>query len=145
MGNNLIIENSDEYKGEALSAAIDTGAKLIIVDDTRLTRLAARADIWLQLRPGTDSVLALGALNVIVNEDLYDKEFVENYAHGCEPFVKRVNEYPVDKVSEVTWILEDKIRDAARMFATSKPAGIQCGVLPLNSRSIAQTMTVPLP
>jgi anaerobic selenocysteine-containing dehydrogenase len=126
-GNNLVIGNSDEYKGEALSSCLDKGAKLIVVDP-RLTRLAARADIWLQLRPGTDTALALGMLHVIIHEQLYDKEFVETYVHGWEAFVERVSEYPLDKVAEITWVPQEQIREAARMFATTKPAGIQWGV-----------------
>ena len=92
-GNNVVISNPDCYKGEPFSVALDAGAKLIVVDP-RLTRVAARADVWLQLRPGTDTALALGMANVIVHEELYDREFVENYVHGWEPFVERVNEYP---------------------------------------------------
>jgi len=126
-GNNVTISNADEYKGESFSVALDHGAKLIVVDP-RLTRPAARADVWLQLRPGTDAALAFGMLNVIVNEELYDKEFVQNYTHGWEPFVKRVNEYPLDKVEKLTWVPAEKIRQAARLFATTKPAAIQWGV-----------------
>ena len=126
-GNNVVISNPDCYKGEPFSVALDEGAKLIVVDP-RLTRAAARANVWLQLRPGTDTALALGMANVIVNEDLYDKEFVENYVHGWEPFVARVNEYPLDRVEEITWVPREKIREAARLFATTKPAGIQWGV-----------------
>jgi anaerobic selenocysteine-containing dehydrogenase len=126
-GNNLVISNPDCYKGEPFSVSLDEGAQLIVVDP-RLTRLAARANVWLQLRPGTDAALALGMLNVIVNEGLYDKEFVENYVHGWEPFVKRVNEYPLDRVEEITWVPQEKVRDAAHLFATIKPAAIQWGV-----------------
>jgi len=126
-GNNLTISNPDCYKGEPFSASLNAGAKLIAVDP-RLTRIAARADVWLQLRPGTDAALALGMLNVIVNEELYDKEFVANHVYGWEPFVKRVCEYPVDKVAEITWVPQEKIRQAARLFATTKPAAIQWGV-----------------
>ncbi|MBC8459019.1 MAG: molybdopterin-dependent oxidoreductase [Deltaproteobacteria bacterium] len=126
-GNNLVISNPDCYKGEPFSVSLEKGAKLIAVDP-RLTRIAARADVWLQLRPGTDTALALGMLNVIVNEELYDKDFVENYVHGWEPFVKRVSEYPLDKVEKVTWVPRDKIREAAQLFATTKPAAIQWGV-----------------
>jgi anaerobic selenocysteine-containing dehydrogenase len=126
-GNNLVISNPDCYKGEPFSVSLNAGAKLIAVDP-RLTRIAARADVWLQLRPGTDAALALGMLNVIVNEELYDKEFVAKHVYGWEPFVKRVNEYPVEKVAEITWVPQDKIRQAARLFATIKPAAIQWGV-----------------
>jgi len=126
-GNNVVISNPDEYKGEPFSVSLDAGAKLIVVDP-RLTRIAARADIWLQLRPGTDTALALGMANVIVSEKLYDKEFVENYVHGWEPFVDRVSEYPLERVEEITWVSKEKIREAARLFATTKPAAIQWGV-----------------
>jgi anaerobic selenocysteine-containing dehydrogenase len=126
-GNNLVISNPDCYKGEAFSTALDAGAKLIAVDP-RLTRIAARADIWLPLRPGTDTALAVGMCNVIVQEELYDKEFVENYVHGWDAFVRRVNEYPLKKVEEITWVPKEKIQEAARLFATTKPAAIQWGV-----------------
>ena len=126
-GNNLVISNPDCYKGEPFSSALDAGAKLIAVDP-RLTRIAARADIWLPLRPGTDTALALGMCNVIVQEELYDKEFVENYVHGWNAFVRRVNQYPLKKVEEITWVPKEKIQEAARLFATTKPAAIQWGV-----------------
>lgn len=80
-GNNVVWTNPDEYTGENLSRTLSKGAKLIVVDP-RLTYLAGRADIWLQLRPGTDTALALGMANVIVNEALYDEEFVKKYIHG---------------------------------------------------------------
>ncbi len=126
-GNNIVISNPDEYKGESFSVALEKGAKLIVVDP-RMTRAAARADIWLQLRPGTDAALALGMLNVIVREELYDRDFVENHVYGWEPFVERVNEYPPDKVEQITWVPREKIAAAAKLFATTKPAGIQWGV-----------------
>ncbi|UCG05628.1 MAG: molybdopterin-dependent oxidoreductase [Desulfobacterales bacterium] len=126
-GNNIVISNPDEYKGEPFSVSLDKGARLIAIDP-RLTRIAARADIWLQLRPGTDAALALGMLNVIVNEELYDQEFVRNHVYGWEPFVKRVNEYSPEKVAKITWVPKEKIKAAARLFATTKPAGIQWGV-----------------
>ncbi len=126
-GNNVVISNPDCYKGEPFSISLDAGAKLIVIDP-RLTRAAARADIWLQLRPGTDTALALGMLNVIIAEKLYDKEFVEQYVHGWEPFVKRVKEYPPERVEKITWIPKDTFIKTARLFATTKPAAIQWGV-----------------
>lgn len=126
-GNNLVISNPDCYKGESFSQSLDAGAKLIAVDP-RLTRIAARADVWLPLRPGTDTALALGMLNVIINEKLYDKDFVETHVHGWDPFVERVNEYPLSRVEQITWVKKEKIREAAVLFATTKPAAIQWGV-----------------
>jgi len=126
-GNNVVISNPDCYKGEPFSQALDTGAKLIAVDP-RLTRIAARADIWLPLRPGTDAALALGMLNVIIKEELYDKDFIETHVYGWEPFVARVNEYSLERVEKITWVPKEKIQKAARLFATTKPAAIQWGV-----------------
>jgi anaerobic selenocysteine-containing dehydrogenase len=126
-GNNVVISNPDCYKGEPFSVALDAGAKLIVVDP-RLTRAAARADIWLQLRPGTDTALAWGMAQVIISEGLYDREFVEEYVHGWPEFQKRAKEYPLEKVEAVTWVPKEKIRQAARMFATTKPAAVQWGV-----------------
>lgn len=126
-GNNVVISNPDEYKGERFSEALDWGAKLIAVDP-RLTRIAARANIWLRPRPGTDVALALGMAHVIVEEGLYDRDFVEKHVYGWEPFVKRVASYTPRRVQEITWVEEGQIREAARLFAQSKPAVIQWGV-----------------
>jgi anaerobic selenocysteine-containing dehydrogenase len=63
-----------------------------------------------------------------VNEELYDKAFVENHVHGWEPFVKRVNEFPLERVETLTWVPKERIREAARLFALTKPAAIQWGV-----------------
>ncbi len=126
-GNNVVITNPDEYTGENLSRTLAQGARLIVIDP-RLTYLAGRADIWLQLRPGTDTALALGMANVIVSEGLYDREFVAKYVHGWDDFVSRLDDYPLDKVAEITWVPAEKIKQAARLYARSKPACIQWGV-----------------
>lgn len=126
-GNNLVISNPDCYKGEPFSQALSKGAKLIVVDP-RLTRAAARADIWLQLNPGTDTALALGMANVIISEKLYDEEFVANYVHGWEPFVKRAAEYDPETMERITGVPKEKMIAAARMYATIKPGVIQWGV-----------------
>jgi anaerobic selenocysteine-containing dehydrogenase len=126
-GSNVVISNADEYTGENLSRVLDQGAKLIVVDPRR-THLAGRADIWLQLRPGTDAALALGMANVIISEGLYDKEFVDEYVHGWNEFVERVREYPLDVVEAVTWVPAEKIKEAARLYARTRPACIQWGV-----------------
>ena len=126
-GNNVTISNPDCYKGEPFSQAVNAGAKLIVIDP-RLTRVAARADIWLQLRPGTDTALALGMANVIIQEELYDKEFVAEFTHGFDEFAARCAEYPLDVVEQITWVPKEKVAEAARLFATTKPAAVQWGV-----------------
>ena len=125
--NNPLWTNPDEYKGVDFWAAYQKGTRLIVIDP-RDGFLAKRAELWLQLRPGTDAALALGFLNVILEEGLYDEEFVERYVHGWEAFVDRVEEYPLGKVEEITWVDKGLIREAARVYATTKPACIQWGV-----------------
>ncbi|MFH1242453.1 MAG: molybdopterin-dependent oxidoreductase [Pseudomonadota bacterium] len=119
--------NPDEYKGEGFWRAYQRGSKLIVIDP-RKGFLADKADLWLQLRPGTDAALAMGFLNVIIEEGLYDTEFVDRYINGWDRFRERVREYPLKKVEEITWVKRDLIRKAARVYATTKPACINWGV-----------------
>jgi anaerobic selenocysteine-containing dehydrogenase len=125
--NRVLWTNPDEYKAEPFWRAYEKGSKLIVIDP-RKGFLAHRADLWLQLRPGTDAALAMGFLNVIVQEALYDREFMEQYVHGWDAFVNRVEEYPLERVEEITWVKKELIQEAARMYATTKPACIQWGV-----------------
>jgi anaerobic selenocysteine-containing dehydrogenase len=106
--------------------ALSKGAKLIVIDSRR-TDIAARADIWLQPRPHTDLALALGWLNVVINEELYDKEFVEKYTVGFDKLKEHIQAYPLDKVEAITWVPADKIREAVRLYAAIKPACIRGG------------------
>ncbi len=119
--------NPDEYKGEGFWRAYKKGAKLICIDP-RKGFTAKKADLWLQLRPGTDAALAMGFHHVILEEELYDREFTENYINGWDAFMERVKDYPLDKVQEITWVDKELIRKAARMYAKTKPAGIHWGV-----------------
>ena len=119
--------NPDEYKGEGFWRAYKKGSKLIVIDP-RKGFLAKKAHLWLQLRPGTDAALAFGFLHVIIDEGLYDEEFVKNYIHGWEEFKERVKEYTLERVEEITWVKKELIRKAARIYATVKPACINWGV-----------------
>ena len=112
-------------KGQALAirSARARGAKLIVIDP-RVTSYAEDADIYAQPRPGTDSAVALGMLNVIINEKLYDKEFVTKWTVGFDRLVKHIEDYPPAKVEEITGVPAETIADMARMYATTKPACI---------------------
>jgi anaerobic selenocysteine-containing dehydrogenase len=101
--------------------AIEKGVKFIVVDPLR-TAIAARADIHLQPRPGTDGALALGFMNVIINENLYDKHFVDNWTVGFEGLKKLAQEYPPERVEKITRVPAAKITEAARLYASLKPA-----------------------
>ena len=107
----------------AIREARERGAKLIVIDP-RVTPYAEEADIHAQLRPGTDGALALSMMNVIIKEGLYDREFVDKWTVGFEKLEKHIEEYPPEKVEEITWVPAEKIRRMARMYAMTKPACI---------------------
>lgn len=96
--------------------AQERGAKLIVVDP-RKNESAKRADLWLPIKPGSDAALCFGWVKVILDEGLYDKDFVENWTVGFEEFKARVDEFPLERVSELTGISPDLIRESARMYA----------------------------
>ncbi len=103
--------------------ALRRGAKLMVIDP-RPIPIAKRADLWLRIRPGTDMALALAMQNVIINEDLYDKEFVENYCSGFDKVKEHVKEYTPQWAAEITGLSKEDIIKAARMYATTKPGCI---------------------
>lgn len=129
--------------------AMQKGAKLIVIDPRRTP--LAKEGLYLQVRPGTDLALALGMMNVIIAEGLYDKEFVEKWTVGFDELKEHVKAYVPERVEEITWVPSAEIRSCARLFAKNKPASIVQGVCSLdrdinniqNQRalSILQTIT----
>ena len=126
-GNNPVITNSDAFLGHWIVEVMKRGAKLIVIDP-KLTWMAARAEVWLRIRPGTDAAMALGWTNVIIEEDLYDHDFVERWGYGFEELAEGVKAYTPELVAELCWSDADDIRRAARLYANSKPAALQWGL-----------------
>lgn len=104
-----------------LKNALAKGAKLIVVDP-RKQPLAKLADIHCQIKVGSDIAFLNGLMNVIIAENLYDKDFVENRCENFEAFKKKIMEYPVDRAAEISGVDADTIRKVARMLAEIKPA-----------------------
>ncbi len=102
------------------------GLKLIVVDP-RYSETAAHADLWLPLRPGSDTALALAMINTIIYEGLYDKDFVANWCVGFDELRAHVKPYTARWAGELTWLDPELIRKAARMYATNTPGNIQWG------------------
>jgi anaerobic selenocysteine-containing dehydrogenase len=100
---------------------LKNGMKLIVIDP-RHTPTAQRADIWLQVRPGTDYALYLAIINVIITQEIYDKEFVDKWCYGFDKLTKRASDYTPEKAAEITRVPAELIKEAAHMFATNKPA-----------------------
>ncbi|SHF29499.1 formate dehydrogenase major subunit [Desulforamulus putei DSM 12395] len=97
--------------------AIQRGAVLVVVDP-RKTELAELAHIHLQIKPGSDIALLNSMAKVILDENLWDKEFVESRCEGFEELVEAVQGYTPELAEELTGIPADSIRQAARAYAT---------------------------
>ncbi len=82
--------------------AAKRGLKVIVINPKRTP--AAKYGIHIPIRPGTDTALALGMLNVIINEGLYDKEFVRDWTFGFDKLEEHVQDYTPEKVEEITWV-----------------------------------------
>jgi anaerobic selenocysteine-containing dehydrogenase len=97
-------------------------AKVVVVDP-RYSVTAAKADQWLPINPGTDGALAMAMANVIIAEELYDAQFINNWTAGFDAYKElALNYYSPEQVSEITGIGADIIRQIAREFAQTKPA-----------------------
>ena len=99
------------------------GAALIVVDPY-LSEIAAKADIWLQVRPGSDTALALTMLHIIIEEQLYDAEFVSEWTVGFDELAAHVKPFTPAWGSEVTGIPADRIIEAARLYASASAASV---------------------
>ncbi len=117
-GHNPLNSGPDGETRFNVREALDTNPKIIVVDP-RATELARRAEVWLQLRPGTDDALALSFLNVVIGEKLYDESFVHTWTHGFAPLTERVQDYTPEWAEPITWVAAEKIRAAARMFSAA--------------------------
>ncbi len=98
-------------------------AKTIVVDP-RPTRSAQKADLWLRIRPGTDDALAMGMINQMIENDWYDKGFVDDWTLGFNDLKERAAKYTLKKTSETTWIPAEKILEATRLFATANRSAL---------------------
>jgi len=104
-----------------LKNALRKGAKLIVVDP-RKQPLAKLADIHCQIKVGTDIAFLNGLMNVLITENLYDKDFVENRCDNFEAFKAKIMEYPAGRAAEISGVDAEAIRKVAHMLAAVKPA-----------------------
>ena len=138
-GHNPLNSGPDGETRFNVREALDTNPKIIVVDP-RATELARRAEIWLQLRPGTDDALALSILNVIVDERLYDGPFVNEWTYGFAELAEHVRQFSPAWAEPITWVPAEKIRAAARLFAQTKPAMLEWGCAIEHTPNCIQTV-----
>ena len=98
-----------------LKNGVKTGTKLIVVDP-RKQELADYADIFAQLRVGTDIAFLNGIMHVLIQEELYDKKFVEEKCENFEALAAKVAEYPPKRAAEISGVPEETIVEIARML-----------------------------
>jgi anaerobic selenocysteine-containing dehydrogenase len=120
------------YSGPAMGPARDLvaakqrGAKIIAIKPS-VEADVGMADIWVPLRPGTDTALALSMLHVIINENLIDAPFVETWCYGYDRLREHIQKYPPEWGERVSGVPAGQIQEIARQYATTKAATIDLG------------------
>ena len=104
-----------------ITRAIENGARLVVVDPY-LSDTAAKAQEWVSLRPGTDGALALAMAHVIIRDELYDKDFVDNWTVGFAEYSKYVADKTPEWAEKITSVKAATIERLATELATTKPA-----------------------
>ncbi len=137
IGNNVAISHQGWARSsvpgsnarKSIAAARERGAKLIVVDP-RYTETAEKADLFLQVKPGTDSVLLAAMIRVILKQGWYDRAFCDRFVTSLDQLEQAVEPFSLPYSSRRTGVDADKIFAAAEMFATAKRANAGLGTGP---------------
>ncbi len=116
-------ENMHNGQIQEMSDAIDNGATIITVDP-RLSTAASHSKYWLPIKPATDMALLLAWTHVIIEEELYDKAYVEKYTYGFDELKEHVKDKTPEWAYGITTIEPEIIRRTAREMAFAAPAVI---------------------
>ncbi len=109
--------------GMNIRQAVHKGTKLIVANPLEID-LVRDADLWLRHRSGTDVVLLMGVMKVIVDEGLMDSAFIEQRCENFNAFKESLRNFPLGLVEHITGVSGEKIAEAARLYATNSPATI---------------------
>ena len=101
---------------EGIHSALSAGAKLVVVDPKKIGT-AKKADLWINPRPQSDGALALGLIKVIIEEKLYDADFVSKWTVGFKELQEEIKNFSLDDVEKVTWVPKALIERTARLFS----------------------------
>jgi cysteine desulfurase NifS len=102
---------------QRLEAAAGRGADIVVIDPRRTETAIRTGSQWIPIRPGTDGALALSLIEVLIEEDLYDEDFAENWCHGFTELKTYTQHFRPEVVETITGIPADNIRDLARRIA----------------------------
>ena len=114
-------ENMHNTQVQDFATAIRDGADLIVVDP-RYSVAASKAKYWLPIKPGTDIALLLAWMHILVDEGLYDKEYIDNYAYGFDQLKEHVKPFSPEWAYPRTGIKPELIRRTAHLMAGARPA-----------------------
>lgn len=126
-GNNPVVANSDGTLGHWVVECMKRGSKLITIDP-KLTWLAGKSDVFLQLRPGTDTALAMALCNHIIANNLQDQEFCDNWCYGYNEFAEHLKPYTPEWAAEICGVDVDLIKEAAIKIGEAENCCLQWGV-----------------
>lgn len=127
-GKEPLPSNGDGFFGHCLVDMMKLGTKIISIDP-RVTWVGAHdGNINLQVRPQTDTAMALGIMNLMFQNEEYDKEFAEKWIFGLDDLKARAAEYPVEKVAEITTVPAEDIIRVAHIIGTERPIGWAWGL-----------------
>lgn len=115
--------NTHPVEMQYILDARERGAKIIWIDP-RFNATMSKADIPMRLRPGTDSSLIMAMINVILKEDLHDKEFCDTWVLGLDEWRPLIEGMTPERAEKITWVPKETIIKAARTFALNKPAQV---------------------
>ena len=109
-----------------LKQAQKNGSKVIVIDPVK-TATAKSFDQYIRILPSTDAALALAMANIIIENNLHDKNFIENHVKGFRRFKKYAASFTLEKVQEITGISAQTIKTLALQYAKAKTASIYIG------------------
>ena len=103
-----------------LKAKERNNAKIIVIDP-RFTKTAAKADLYAQIRPGTDIPFMYGMLNIIFENGWQDKNFISDRVFGMDLIMAEAKNWPLERVADVTGVKADLILQITKLYAAAKP------------------------
>jgi anaerobic selenocysteine-containing dehydrogenase len=110
-----------------IKQARDRGAKLVVIDPL-FTPIAAKADLFIQIRPGTDGLLALTLARMMIERKQYDRKFAENHLFGWESFLSYLRDkISINETSEVTGVSFQAMEKLASLYASHRPCAHWAG------------------
>ena len=116
-------ENMHNTQVQEFADAVGTGATVIVVDP-RFSVAASKAKHYLPIKPGTDLALILAWMNVLISENLYDRDYVEQHGHGFKEFAADLVAWTPEWAYPITGIAPETIRETAREMARHRPASL---------------------